>query len=73
MIYTENMTAKVLIKFLKRLLKESESKIFLVLDNLRVHHAKIVKAWLEKNKESIEIFYLPAYSSELNPDDVNCD
>jgi len=52
------MTAKVLIKFLKRLVKESENKIFLVLDNLRVHHAKIVKAWLEKNEASIEILVL---------------
>ena len=74
MIYKENMTAKVLIRFLKRLVKESENKIFLVLDNLRVHHAKIVKAWLVKNEESIELFYLPAYSPELNPDEyLNCD
>jgi transposase len=40
-----------------------------VLDNLRVHHAKIVKAWLAKHEEAIEIFYLPSYSPELNPDE----
>ena len=74
MVYKENMAAKVLINFFKRLIKDSETKIFLVLDNLRVHHAKIVKAWLEKNEESIEVFYLPAYSPELNPDEyLNCD
>jgi len=46
----------------------------LILDNLRVHHAKVVKAWLMEHKEEIEVFYLPAYSAELNPDEyLNCD
>ena len=74
MVYKENMTAKVLIKFMKRLIKDSTRKAFLILDNLRVHHAKLVKAWLDKNQDSIEVFYLPAYSPELNPDEyLNCD
>ena len=41
----------------------------MILDNLRVHHSKPVKAWLEKNKEKIEYFYLPSYSPELNPEE----
>lgn len=41
-----------------------------MLDNLRVHHAKPVKAWLEANKERIEVFYLPSYSPELIPDEM---
>lgn len=74
MIYKENMTAKVLIKFMKRIIKDSKRKVFLILDNLRVHHAKIVQAWVKKNQEEIEIFYLPSYSPELNPDEyLNCD
>ena len=43
--------------------------MFLVLDNLRVPHSKIVKAWLESNKDQIEVFYLPSCSPELNPDE----
>lgn len=74
MIYKETMTARVLLKFMKRLTKDSGRKVFLILDNLRVHHAKLVKAWLERHKEEIEVFYLPAYSPELNPDEyLNCD
>ncbi len=43
-------------------------------DNLRVHHAKVVKAWLAEHKDEIEVFYLPSYSPELNPDEyMNCD
>ncbi|SBS27179.1 hypothetical protein MSP8887_00562 [Marinomonas spartinae] len=76
MTYADNMTAKVLIRFMKRLISTSKKKVFLILDNLRVHHAKLVKEWLTKPKikEQIEVFYLPAYSPKLNPDEyLNCD
>jgi transposase len=74
MMYEETMTARVLLRFLKRLIDDAGRKVFLVLDNLRVHHAKLVKAWLEKHIYEIEIFYLPAYSPDLNPDEyLNAD
>ncbi len=74
MMYGENMTAKVLLRFMKRLIKDAERKVFLVLDNLRVHHAKLVKAWLVRHADEIEVFYLPAYSPDLNPDEyLNAD
>ncbi len=72
--YRGSMNAEVLIEFFKQLLKEANQKIFLILDNLRVHHAKVVKAWLEKHTDQIELFFLPSYSPELNPDEyLNCD
>ncbi len=37
----------------------------LIMDNCRVHHSKLVKAWLKKL--SVEVLYLPPYSPELNP------
>lgn len=69
MMYKETMSAQVLITFMKQLLKGSARKIFLVVDNLRVHHAKLVKAWLDKHRKEIEMFYLPSYAPELNPDE----
>jgi len=69
MFYREKMTAKVLINFLKRLIKSTDKKIFLILDNLRVHHALLVTDWVEKHKDEIEIFYLPPYSPQHNPDE----
>ena len=48
--------------------------MFLILDNLRVHHSKPVKAWALQNAQKIELFYLPSYSSELNPEErLNAD
>lgn len=73
MIYTGSMNSERLIEFMQLLIKESSSKIFLILDNLRVHHSKPVKEWLE-NEENIEVFYLPSYSPDRNPDEyLNCD
>lgn len=71
MIYSGSMNASRLIQFFTQLLKGANKKIFLILDNLRVHHAKPVKAWLAevRNTKRIEVFFLPAYSPELNPDE----
>lgn len=74
MFYEGTMNAKRLIEFLKRLIKERERKTHLILDNLRVHHAKVLKAWLCERRDQIEIHYLPSYSPDLNPDEfLNCD
>ena len=74
MIYKENMNADVFIRFLEQLIKYQENKTYLILDNLRVHHSKIVKRWAEEHSEKIELFYLPSYSPERNPDEyLNCD
>ena len=74
MIYSGMMNSDRLIEFLKELIKNKSKKIFIILDNLRVHHSKMVKAWIEENKNNIELFYLPSYSPEKNPDEyLNCD
>jgi transposase len=76
MIYSENMNADIFIEFLQQLIKSSDKKIFLILDNLKVHHARIVKEWIaqEEINPKLELFFLPAYSPELNPDEyLNCD
>lgn len=49
--------------------KDAGRKVFLILDNLRVHHGKEVKKWLEEHRERIKVFHLPFYSPELNPDE----
>jgi transposase len=74
MIIEEAFNADRLIEFMTALIKDVDRKVFLILDNLRVHHSKPVKAWLEENKEKIEVFYLPSYSPELNPEErLNAD
>ncbi len=69
MTYEGTMNAQRFIVFMRRLIKGSVKKIYLILDNLKVHHSKLVKAWEEKNIDKIELFYLPSYSPEINPDE----
>lgn len=57
------------IEFLERLLQTAGAKVFLIVDNLRVHHAKLVREWLAERKDRIEVFYLPPYAPEANPDE----
>lgn len=57
------------IEFLADLIKDAGRKVFLIVDNLRVHRAKRVTEWVDEHREKIEIFYLPPYAPELNPDE----
>ena len=74
MIIDESFNADRLIDFLEALIKDTGKKVFLILDNLRVHHSKPVKAWVAQHQDRIELFYLPSYSPELNPEErLNAD
>jgi transposase len=74
MIIDEAFNADLFIEFLQRLHLDAGKKIFVIVDNLRVHHSKVVKAWVAEHKQKVELFYLPSYSPELNPDErLNAD
>ena len=57
------------IAFLTTLIDGASRKIFLVVDNLRVHHATVVREWLADKTHQIELVYLPPYAPEANPDE----
>lgn len=54
--------------FLDRLINESRngSKMIVVLDNARYHHARLLYEWLEKNGDILHLDFLPPYSPDLN-------
>lgn len=67
------MNSDRLIEFMEQLIKNSATKLFLILDNLRVNHSKPLKEWLEKEKGKIEAFYLLDFFPDSNPDEyLNC-
>lgn len=67
MTYQGMFTAAVFLEFLKRLIANAPRKILLIADRLRAHKTPEVQAWLADHQARIEVFYLPAYSPELNP------
>jgi len=70
MVFRERFTAKVFLRFLRRLLRQTGRKIYLIADGHPVHKAGGVQKWMRDHQEAIRMFFLPAYSPELNPDEL---
>lgn len=69
MVFTERFTAPVMIRFLRRLVRHAGRKVFLIVDGHPVHRSAKVRRWLQAHAASIEMFHLPSYSPDLNPDE----
>lgn len=57
-------------RFLKKILKENKGlkgKIYIVLDNAKIHHANKLSNFLEVHKDKLELIFLPPYSPDFNP------
>ena len=70
MVFKGRFIAKVFLEFLYRLVRQSQRKVFLIVDNHPVHRSKKVKQWLEERPDEIRLFFLPSYSPQLNPDEL---
>lgn len=63
----EKYDAKVFLGFLKNVLKEyPKGKIVMILDNAKIHHANLLRPFLEENQERLNLVFLPPYSPNLN-------
>jgi DDE superfamily endonuclease len=69
MMDRETLSSAVFIRFLERLIKDAARKVFLIVDNLKVHHSAPLKAWLLEHTVPIEIFFLPSSSPARDPDE----
>jgi transposase len=74
MILDGRFNGEVFKTFLQQMIKYSRKKIYLVIDGHPAHKTKMLNDWLVENKTRIEVFFLPPYSPELNPQEyVNQD
>jgi transposase len=71
MTFSDSMNVAKFKKFVVQLIKEIGRPVTLIVDNLKVHHAKIMKDWLDAKKKEcgFALEYLTSYSPELNPDE----
>src|SRR4051812_29433255 len=67
MLYERALNADLFLDFLRRLTKDAERKVILIVDNLKVHKAGKVQAWAESHRHEIELVYLPSYAPDRNP------
>ena len=69
LLYSDAINSDRLISFMEAIIKTAGKKVYLILDNLKVHHSKKVTEWVEEHKHQIRLFHLPPYSPEYNPDE----
>ena len=69
MIYEGALNTTIFLNFLRRLIGEAGRKLFVIVDNLPVHRAHRVAAWVHDHADRIELCYLPSYAPEHNPDE----
>jgi len=69
MVYDGALNVAAFLRFLRRLIRVRQQKLFLIVDNLKVHHAYKVQAWVAQHQQALELFFLPPYAPELNPDE----
>jgi transposase len=70
MVFKQRFTQPVMIAFLRRLLRSVQQKVFLIVDGHPVHRGKMLKRWLAEHAGRIEMYFLPGYSPQLNPDEL---
>jgi hypothetical protein len=70
MVFKTQFHADVFLEFLRRLVWQNQSKVFLIIDRHPVHRSKRIKTWIEKHAHHVRLFLLPSYSLELNPDEM---
>ena len=70
MVFKQRFRTDVFQEFLRRLVRQSKRKVFLIVDGHPVHRATKIKNWVGNNTEHILLFFLPGYSPELNPDEI---
>lgn len=62
--------AEIFCEFLKRLIHNVNNPVYLIVDQHPVHRSKVVKKFIQSTEGRLKLFYLPAYSPELNPDEL---
>jgi transposase len=67
--YEGRFTAASFIDFCKRLLRDADGPVFLIVDGHPTHRAKKVKTFVASTHGQLCLFTLPGYSPELNPDE----
>ena len=62
----EQYDAQVFLSFLEKVVERyPNQKIVMVLDNARIHHAKLIQPFLEIHR-NLQFMFLPPYSPKLN-------
>jgi transposase len=68
--YQGGMNASLFVGMLKAIVRRRRTPLFLILDSLPAHKAKMVLEYVKGAKGKLELYFLPGYAPELNPDEL---
>ncbi|SRR6266568_2792780 len=69
MVFKGTMDSGLFTEYLGRLIHDIKGEVFLIVDRAGYHTSKETREWVDKHKNRIELFFLPSYSPDLNPDE----
>ena len=69
MVFEGTMNSALFTEYLDRLIHDIKGKLFLIVDRAGYHTSKETREWVKKHENRIELFFLPSYSPDLNPDE----
>lgn len=69
MLIPGKLSAEVFVDFLKRLIHNWPHAVFLIVDGHPVHRSVAVSKFVASTKGKLQLFHLPPYSPDLNPDE----
>jgi transposase len=64
------MSADLFVAMLKQIMRRRRKPLFLVIDSLPAHKAKLVRDYVETTDGKLKLHFLPGYAPELNPDEL---
>jgi transposase len=67
--YTGKLDAEAFVAFLRNFMKGRRTKVFLVVDGHPAHKAKVVQEYVAQTQGRLELYFLPPYAPDLNPDE----
>lgn len=67
MLYKGALNTELFVDFLERQIRDSKQKIFMIVDNLRVHNSKLTKRWLKRHEKKIQLFFFTSLLSTDQP------
>ena len=68
--YKGAMSAELFIAMLGQIMRRRQKPLFLILDSLPAHKAKVVHNYVKSTGGKLELYFLPGYAPELNPDEL---
>jgi len=68
--YQGGMSAELFVEMLKQIMRDRRRPLYLILDSLPAHKAKLVSDYVKGTKGKLKFFFLPGYAPELNPDEL---